>query len=327
MITLALVGIGNWGKNFLSTVKNIPDCQIKYICSKTDKKLKLLDGNYHKTTNYKDLFKFSDIDGVIIATSGSTHFAIASEFLKKGFNILIEKPLTLNYQDALKLQTLKNKTDSKVLVGHVYLFDPAFKKTKELFKNLGKIRYISYESVNQGPFRDDMSILWDMGPHPISMLLDLFGKEPKEIQAWGLNTLRYKTNLFDTVVIDLKFSNVSWISIKISWLAPFKRRELIIVGEKDGLLYNDLSGKKITYYKNIVPDISDGKLINNESAELFPSYTEGQPLEIEVKEFIGAIKEGRDVKLSDLNFGVKVIKLLQLAEESIKDNSKVKTVS
>lgn len=321
MINLALIGVGQWGKNYLSTVKNIPNCQIKYVCSKTGKKLKLLEGNFYKTTNYRDLFQFSDIDGVIIATAGSTHFEIASEFLKKGFNILVEKPLALNYQDALKLQTL-NKKESKVLVGHVYLFDPAFKKTKDLFKNLGKIRYISYESVNRGPFRDDMSILWDMGPHPISILLDLFGQDPKELQAWGLSTLRPKSNLFDSVVIDLKFPKVDWITIKISWLAPFKRRELIIVGEKDTLVYNDLRDKRVAYYKNVVPDVKGGKIVKSDGEESFPTYIIGHPLEMEVREFIGAIKERRNVETSDLAFGVKVTKLLDFAQQSIKGHGR-----
>lgn len=323
MINLALIGVGNWGRNFITTVNNLGDCKIKYVCSKTDKNLKLLKGNFFKTTNYKELFKFSDIHGVIIATSGSTHFEIAKEFLKKGFNLLIEKPLALNYSDALILKSLKEKTGAKVLVGHVYLFDPAYIATKELFNKLGEIRYISYESVNNGPYRDDMSILWDMGPHPISILLDLYQQEPLQIRAWALDKLRPKKNLLDIVFMRLKFLDGSEVFIKISWLSPFKRRELIIVGNKEAIVYNDLEEKKVTYYKNTGPKIINGDAIKTNSEREYPSYGSETPLQMEIKEFVEAIKENREIKKSDLDFGVRVTRLLEAAEQSINDNDKV----
>lgn len=324
MITLALIGIGEWGKNFISTIDSMSNCQIKYVCSKTDEKLRLLDNSFYKTTNYKDLFKFTDINGVIIATAGSTHFEIAKEFLQKGFNLLIEKPLALNYSDALKLKYLRDKNKVKVLVGHIYLFDPAYKTTKALFNKLGDIRYISYEGVNNGPYRDDMSILWDMGPHPISLILDLYQKDPVQIQAWALDRLRPKKNLLDIVFMNLKFSDGSGeVFVKISWLSPFKKRELIIVGSEDAIIYNDLNKNKVIYYKTMMPQIKDSTVIKNNFEEVFPSYSIETPLEMEVKEFIEAISENREVKISDLDFGVKVTRLLELVEQSLKDNGRV----
>lgn len=323
MITLALIGIGEWGKNFISTVDSMSNCQIKYVCSKTDEKLRLLDNSFYKITNHKDLFKFTDIDGVIIATAGSTHFEIAKEFLQKGFNLLIEKPLALNYSDALALKSLKDNSKARVLVGHVYLFDPAYTTVKKLFKSLGEIQYISYEGVNNGPYRSDMSILWDMGPHPISLVLDLYQKDPVQIQAWSLNKLRPKKNLFDIAFMNLKFSDETKAFVKISWLSPFKRRELVIVGSEDAIVYNDLEKKKITYYKNTGPKIINGYAIKTNSEREYPSYGSETPLQMEIKEFVEAIKENREIKKSDLDFGVRVTRLLELTEQSIKDNGRV----
>lgn len=323
MITLALIGIGQWGKNFIYTASSIPNCQIKYICSKTAEKLTLVGGDYIKTTNFRDLFNYPDIDGVIVATTGSTHYEISKEFLKRGFNLLIEKPLTLNYLDALKLKSLKDKTKAKVLVGHVYLFDPAYAATKKLFNKLGEIRYISYEGVNRGPYRKDMSILWDMGPHPISILLDLYQDKPVQIKAWALDSLRPNKKLFDIVFMELKFSNGGKAFVKISWLSPFKRRELIIFGSKDAIIYNDLNLNKVSYYKNIAPRIMGGDAINDDFEEFFPPYNSQTPLEMELGEFVEAIEENREIKKSDLDFGVKVARVLEQAERSLRDKSTI----
>src|SRR3989344_6498148 len=124
MITLSLIGAGKWGKNYINTIHSLSFCE--------------LPDSYIKTKNYKELLNFNNIDGVIIATPASTHFQIAKAFLEKGFNVLIEKPLTTSYKAALKLYRIAEKTKSTVMVGHIFLYNPAFLKVKELIKSIGK---------------------------------------------------------------------------------------------------------------------------------------------------------------------------------------------
>lgn len=304
MLQLALIGVGAWGRNYISTISSFNDCRIKYLCAKTEKNLKSISGNYIKTTNFRKLLKYSDIDGVIIATPDSTHYQIAKEFLKRGICLLIEKPLTTKYQDSLKLKSLKNDNKSKVLVGHVYLFDPAYVKARELIKEIGPIQYLSYEILNNGPHHTNISLLWYLGPHPISLLLDIYQQEPTEVSAWALEKLKPGTGLPDLIFLNLKFSDQRQAFVKMSWLSPIKRRELMIVGKKSTIVYNDLNKNKVTYYQNHL------KII-------YPSHGPELPLEVELREFIEAIKKGRDIKKSNLDFAVKVTKILHLAEQSI----------
>src|SRR5579871_4522232 len=100
MVTLALVGIGSWGKNYIATCKNLPNVHLKYLCAASEKRFTSYPGNYIKITNYKDLFAYSDIDGVIIATPNATHDEISYEFIKRGIYVLVEKPMSENYQKA-----------------------------------------------------------------------------------------------------------------------------------------------------------------------------------------------------------------------------------
>src|SRR5260221_7500713 len=116
MITLGLIGKGAWGKNYIKTAKSISECTIPDA--------------YIKTTDYKDLLTKKDIQGIIIATLASTHFKIAKDFLQAGFNILVKKPVTTSQKEIEELVILQQKIKSVAMVGHEFVFHPAFQKMK-----------------------------------------------------------------------------------------------------------------------------------------------------------------------------------------------------
>lgn len=307
MINLALVGVGKWGKNFISTINAIPDCKLKYICAQSKETLDSLSPEYIKTQSYKDLLKYSDIDGIIIASSGSTHFEIASEFLRAGKNILIEKPLTTNLEQAIKLKELYQIKKPVVMAGHIYLYNPAILKIKELLKDLGDIHYITFEGVNSGMLRDDMSVLWEWAPHGISICLDFMKQTPIAVAAWTVSSGMF--------LIRLEFPNKTIALIKGSWVSPLKRRELIVVGSKKAIIFDDMSDKKITLIENFDSFLNK----EDESLKSYPSYNKQLPLTQEVLEFIDCVKNKNNPR-TDLDHAIEVIKIIDLAEKSaIKD--------
>ncbi len=325
MINLALIGVGSWGKNYLATAKKLPDIRIKYLCATNEKSFAAYPGDYIKTTNYQYLFKFSDIDGVIIATPNATHDEITYEFLKRGFTVLVEKPLSEDYQNAKKLLSLPKKSKGKLQVGHVYLFDPAYIKTKELVKNIGKIRYIDYEGTSYGLLRKNTSALWDIGSHAISLCVDISQSYPKAISAWGQNLLYPKTKFFDTTSLKLEFADETYAYIRLNWIFPEKRRKLVITGESDSIMYDAEATKKIIYYKDIVPN--QDLYIRYQNAKIsYPKYSSKTSLENEIIEFAKAITINRAITYSGLELGLKVTQLLDLAEQSIVQNGKLLTI-
>jgi predicted dehydrogenase len=318
MLHFALIGVGAWGKNYLSTMKSFRDCRIKYLCASSTKTLASISGDYIKTTDYRELFSYPDINGVIIATPNSTHDELSYEFLKRGINVLIEKPLSENYLQARKLQPIMQKSGSKLIVGHTYLFDPAYIKAKELVKEIGPIRYLSYEGTNNGPYREGTSTLWDVGPHAVSLCLDIHSKQPIKVAAWEVDTLRPGKSWYDFAFIKITFSDQTEAFIKISWLFPVKKRELLIVGSRDGLVYDAVVDKRVMYYKNMIPNKQEIKLRKTTTEIVYPKYEAVTPLENEIKEFIEAIGNKNNNKKSGLDLGIAVTKIINSAEESIK---------
>ena len=75
----------------------------------------------------------SNFDAYIVSTPSILHYNIAKEIIIKGKPVLVEKPLTLNLGDAIDLNNLAKRKNVNLMVGHLLLFHPAFKKIKELF--------------------------------------------------------------------------------------------------------------------------------------------------------------------------------------------------
>lgn len=289
-VKLALVGIGAMGRNYLATVSKIPGVKITHVCARTDQRLMGLKGTYIKLTDYHKL-PFTLIDGVIIATPASTHFEIAHFFISKNIPTLIEKPLVTSFKQALVLEDLQRRKKTPVLVGHTLLYHPAYLKLKQILPKLGKIKSLLFEGANNNP-RVDITLLWDWGPHGISLFLDLVGKKPLSVKVKALKR---------KIEIKLLFENIV-ASCLISWQSITKVRRLSAIGSKGSLKFDDLADPKLSFFKN-----------NHQS---FPKYSHELPLTLEVLEFINAIKKGSKIR-SDLSFGRLVTKILHEAEKSL----------
>lgn len=280
MVTLGLIGVGRWGTNILNTLKEMRGVD--------------------PTTLASGELRGASIDGVIIATPGSTHAEIALPYVKAGVPTFIEKPMTTSLEDARKI---KRVAKNIVMVGHVHLYNSAFLKAKELIKRkIGKIRLLRFEGRNDGPIRDDMSVLWDWGPHGVSMMLDALGKTPTQAQAWGYSGLRPGTKLYDAVEARLLFPGNVEGTLAVSWLSPEKRVKLTAIGSKASVIFDDAAVNKVALYRK-------GKITH-------ASYGKQPPLKLELEAFIKAIKT-KEQPLTDVNNGLKVVKILAAAEKSI----------
>ncbi len=311
MVNLALIGAGKWGQNYLKTAQKLSSiCQVKYVCTRSQKIAGALPNQFIKIKNYQDLFRYKDLQGVIIATPGSNHFTIAKDFLSRGYNLLIEKPMVTNYNDSLTLYKLWKKTKPKVLIGHTQIYNPAYQKVKTLIKEIGTIKSIDFEGLLSLE-RDDMSVIWDWGPHPVSLSLDLV-QEPVIELSCNASITEPGDKLYKTANIHLLFKNQLKANFRISWLGSQRTRKLIIVGTKGQIIFDDVAeDKKIQ--------------IDNQTGIKYPSYDLEYPLIKELEEFILSITEDQKIT-SDFKLGVEVTKILDLCQQSAANNAESRRV-
>ena len=326
MARLALIGFGRWGKNIAKTLSHLTGAELAYVCDPhlTEDGLRLSVPNtpLPKIISLPELYQKQDVDGVLVATSGSTHFDIALPFIEKGLPAFIEKPLTTSLPQAQALESAAQKAQSPVFVGHIHLYNPAYRKVKELLPTLGEIRLLWFESMNNGPYRSDMSSLWDWAPHDVIMALDLLGQEPTTIKAWQYNWLRPETNLVDMTVASLEFTAPTKALLQMGWLAPAKRKKLTVIGSQHTLVFDDTATKKITLYENLGPAVEAGSgniasVLPQTPLISYPEIPAGEPLAEEMKAFMVMV-DTRATPPTPISQGVQVVKIITAIEQAAK---------
>ena len=313
-VIIGLIGAGKWGKNYINTLKKNKKVSLKKIACKNLKEKQNLLANYEVTDNWHDITLSSDIDGIIIATPPKTHFEIASKAIKNGKPVIIEKPLTLNLKDATSLLELSKKHKVIAKVNHVYLYHPLYRLLKKQIQNKTNLKSINSIGGNYGPFRKDVSSLWDWGPHDLSMCLDILSEYPTEIKAEIVKKDFINGLKASNLKIFLDFTNEKYAEINIGNLMENKKRIFRLNYENQSYIFDPIKYKAIqdnrALKRNHEDKDRDKKNINLNLGN--------NPLDILIDEFAEDISS-KDFNIKDLNLAYNVVKLLVEIDNLLKD--------
>ena len=263
---VALIGFGYWGPKLARNINNSNNFKIEYIIDNNKKNLDKAKKDFplsKKLKNYKSLNN-DIIDLVVISSPTKTHFNIASYFLKS-CNVLIEKPLSLNSKDVIKLERLANTNKKLLFVDYPFIFSGSINYIKDIIKIKKYGKLLEIESFReQAPIRNDADVVWDLGVHDISILKHWLNSNPTKINSIKYNSIR--TPRMDTAYINLEYKNNIKVFIKNSWISPIKIRLIKLKFEK-AIIYCDENepiyklkiytrkNKSSLHYKLEIPEI------------------------------------------------------------------------
>ncbi len=302
---LALIGNGQRGKQYIRSIESRKDCQLLYIASPRITSDTDISERYIKVVDYRKLLSNKEIDGVIIATPSKTHFTLASDFIKNGHNVLIEKPMTTSYRDAIKLKKLADTRKSVLMVGHLYNYNPAFQALLGLRNKIGTLRFIQTAAGKSECFSVRSSALWEWGPHDIAMCLEVLGMTPTAVSTQGV----YMRKRIDyQVFLTLFFQKDVKAFLHLGWCFPQKKRMFTLTGSEGQLVFNDLEKKIVC---------TDHK--GNTTTTI---HHNTQPLQEELDEFIRSIKS-KKMPQTGIEEGLDVVKILHFAEKSMMNKGKI----
>ena len=200
------------------------------------------------TTDFTEVLRSPDIDAVAIITPVWTHFELAKAALENGKHVFVEKPFTSTSQQAEELIELAERKNLRIMVDHTFLFSGAVRKIRDLVDNgtLGPLYYFDSTRVNLGLFQHDVSVLWDLAPHDLSIMDYLIVEKPEAVVATGGNHLN---DLADMAFITVYFPSNVIAHFNVNWLSPVKVRTTLIGGRDKMLVWNDLEpDEKIKVY-------------------------------------------------------------------------------
>jgi len=134
------------------------------------------------------------VDAISIATPTSTHCAVAKAALGAGVHCLVEKPFTLDLDEARVLEDLAGQTGKVLAVGHIERAHPAIRSLRE--RGFGAPRYVEAERL--APFKPrslDIDVIMDLMIHDLDLTLWLSGDDLRDIRAVGVAAVTDKADM------------------------------------------------------------------------------------------------------------------------------------
>jgi predicted dehydrogenase len=320
-----VLGYGYWGPNVVRNLHSLDGCHVAAVCDRDPTALKRVRQAYPDiavTTEPSELLTSPKIDAIAVVTPVWTHFELAKAALENGKHVFVKKPFTATTQQAEELIDLGIRNNLTIMVDHTFLFSGAVRKIRQLVDEgvLGSLYYYDSTRVNLGLFQHDVSVIWDLAPHDLSIMDFLIQEKPEAVIATGESHLNHVT---DVAFITIYFPGNTIAHVNVNWLSPVKVRTTLIGGQKKMLVWNDLEpDEKIKVYDKGA-QISNGDsryelLVSYRSGDMWaPRVEQAEALKVELTYFLECVSKG-ETPLNDGVAGARVVKLLEAADQSLK---------
>jgi len=331
VINVGVVGCGYWGPNLVRNFSEITESKVVAVADLDEQRLRRIKGRYPSidiTTDYQALLRSADIDAIAIATPVATHYDLALKALLAGKHVFIEKPLTETVEQGERLIDEAEKRNLVLHVDHTFIYTGAVRKIRELIdKNeLGDLYYYDSVRVNLGLFQPDVSVIWDLAVHDLSIMDYVFSANPIAVSTTGQRHV--EGNPENIAFLTLFFENSAIAHLHVNWLAPVKVRRTLIGGSRKMIVYDDLepSEKVKVYDKGITLNGSKEKLykalIDYRAGDMWaPQLEISEALRVEAQHFARCITEG-EKSLSDGKAGLRVVRILEAATRSLNERGR-----
>lgn len=330
-LKVGVIGYGYWGPNLVRNFAETPGSQIAAVCDLREERLALAKARYphiKTTSDATELIQDADIDAIAISTPVSSHYSLAMEALRAGKHVLVEKPITSRSEDAMSLIEEADRRKLTLMVDHTFIYTGAIQKIRELVTKgeLGELYYYDSVRVNLGLFQHDVSVLWDLAVHDVSIMDYVLRLKPISVSAIGIShipgepeNIAYLTMFFEKNII---------AHIHVNWLAPVKLRYTLIGGSQKMIVYDDIEpSEKVKVYDKgvtVTDDTSVYKmLISYRTGDMWaPKLDQTEALRKEITHFIECIKQGT-APMTDGRAGMRVVRILEAATQSMAEQGKL----
>ncbi len=209
----------------------------------------------------------------------------------------------------------------RLMVGHTFLFSPRVERIAELLRRgeTGRLQYVTSARLNLGMHRSDVNVIWDLAPHDFSVIFYLLGEFPQSVQTMAKGIVHQGSP--DVAFINLTFPSGTIASVSVSWLAPRKVRNTVLVGDKAMIDYDDTRADEPVkiYHKGLAEPLDTAAFGANQLTYRYgdtvaPYVPADEPLAREIDHFFSFMEGGAPI--SDGWFGCHVVRALAAADSS-----------
>jgi predicted dehydrogenase len=326
MIGIGVIGYGYWGPNLVRNFAEKADAEVRVVCDLRRLQLETVVRRYpgvRATTDAADVFSDPAVDAVVVATPVEHHFELAMAALRAGKHVLVEKPIASSSDQASRLIDEAARRRLTLMVDHTFVYTGAVQKMRELTRSgeLGEIYYYDSVRINLGLFQPDVSVLWDLAVHDLSIMDFVLDAQPSAVSTTGLahvvgkpENIAYMTLFFDGRLI---------AHVHVNWLAPVKVRRTLLGGSRRMVVFDDLeTSEKIKVYDrgisvNPSPENIYQMLVGYRTGDMWaPQLAVTEALAVETAHFLECVAQGTR-PTTDGEAGLRVVRMLEAATVSM----------
>jgi predicted dehydrogenase len=323
-LRIGVAGLGYWGPNLVRNLHDLEGATVHYICDLQSELVESVRRRYPAvkgTTSFETMISDPQIDAVVIATPVSSHYALAKAALEAGKHVLVEKPLATSVEQGAHLIDIAERHGLVLMSGHTFLYSPAVLKIKGLIDagELGDVYFVSTSRVNLGLHQPDVSVVWDLAPHDLSILFFWLEESPSRVSALSRGCIIPDTP--DIAFINLDYASGMLAHVELGWLAPSKLRRTAIVGSRKMVVYDDTSSEPVRLFDSgvVLPEpttFGEYRLTYRSGDILSPQIDPSEPLYAELLDFCDAIRTGSEPR-STARLGLEIVRVLEAVDASL----------
>lgn len=328
-VGIAVLGCGYWGINYVRVFGELPRAQVLTVCDQRPERLREIQErfpNVHCTTSVDEALNMPGVKAAVICTPATSHYEVALRCLAANKHTLIEKPITTEVADAEDLIIRARDKSLLLMVGHIFLYNPAIEKIKDYITNgeTGKVYYLYARRTNMGPIRGDVNALWDLAPHDISIFNYLLDQTPRWVSAVGARVLSNRRE--DVGFISLGYASDIVCHIHVSWADAYKVREVVVVGSEKRIVFNDFNplerirvfDKGVSLIEPEASNFGEYQLKMRDGDISSPHIEVSEPLKNQCVHFLDCVTTGQSPR-TQAWAGRDVVRVMAAIDRSVKN--------
>jgi len=273
--------------------------------------------------SYQDMLK-SDVEAVVVVTPTSTHQKIASEAIRAGKHVLLEKPMTGSSSVLQGLVEEARKANVVLAGGFTERFNPVVSFAKQGLQSgqWGELITAGTRRVSSLPSRvRDVGVIMDLGVHDIDVIQYIIGAKAKSVYTLGGQGSGIKYEDHANMLIDFEGGATGYV--EVNWLTPMKVRKLALTCSQN-FVEVDYMDQAALVCASSFKQLDSGNLFNVplEFDVHRTTLKKEEPLKRELDDFIAAIRDGK----APLVTGESAMRTLRIAEAALESMNSGKKV-
>src|SRR3989344_4656398 len=203
-VKIGVVGVGYLGRFHAEKYKSLPNVELVGVIDVDRKQADEVAAALDTTAfySYNDILSKDKVDAVSIVVPTLLHYSIAKDFLSKGIDVLLEKPMTNTLEEADGLIKEAGRRNAILQVGHLERFNAAVMASEGIVNNP-----LFIESYRLSPFPNrstDVDVVLDLMIHDIDIIMNFIKSEIESVDAVGAPVITGKVDMANA---RLRFKN------------------------------------------------------------------------------------------------------------------------